>query len=89
VCLPLGAFDQVADFGLSEMRDSSTSMVAATGTFAWMSPEALRGEKIRKDADMYSYGVVVWECATRERPWANLEGKLIRSPAPPRLSPPA
>jgi serine/threonine protein kinase len=49
--------------------------VGATGTFAWMSPEALRGEEIGKDADLYSYGVVVWECATRDRPWANLQGK--------------
>jgi serine/threonine protein kinase len=75
----------MADFGLSEMRDSSTSVVAATGTFAWMSPEALRGEEIRKDADMYSYGVVMWECATRERPWANLQGKP-RPPVCPTLA---
>jgi hypothetical protein len=71
----VGSLTQVSGFGLSEVTDSSTSVVAATGTSAWMSPEALRGEEIRKDADMYSYGVVMWECATRERPWAHLQGK--------------
>jgi serine/threonine protein kinase len=55
------------------MVDSSSSLVTAQGTFAWMAPEALRGDAISKSADVYSFGVVAWECITKERPWTNLK----------------
>lgn len=42
---------------------------------AWMSPECLRGEVVNKQANVYSFGVVMWECWTRQRPWANLQGE--------------
>ena len=38
------------------------------GTFAWASPELLLGQRCSEKADIYAFGVVVWELATGERP---------------------
>jgi len=31
-------------------------------------PEVLRGEKYTEKCDIYSFGIVLWECVTRENP---------------------
>lgn len=38
------------------------------GTFAWAAPELLMGGRCSDKVDMYSFGVVLWELATCERP---------------------
>ena len=38
------------------------------GTFAWASPELLLGQRCSEKADIYAFGVVVWELATGQRP---------------------
>ncbi len=35
----------------------------------WMAPEVLRGEAYSEDADVYSFGVIVWEMLTGEIPY--------------------
>ena len=46
-----------------------------------MAPEVLRGEPFALEADVYSYGVILWECLTGRRPWAELESSLqVRQP---------
>ena len=39
------------------------------GTLRYMAPEIMRGEKYTTAADVYSYGVVLWELATLQRPF--------------------
>ena len=38
------------------------------GTFAWAAPELLMGGRCSEKVDIYSFGVVLWELATCERP---------------------
>ena len=38
------------------------------GTFAYAAPEMLMGEKWNEKADVYSFGVLLWELATSEIP---------------------
>ena len=37
-----------------------------------MAPEVLRSEPYGEKADVYSYGVVLWEMLTAQLPWADL-----------------
>ncbi|KAK6126287.1 hypothetical protein DH2020_039992 [Rehmannia glutinosa] len=38
----------------------------------WMAPEVLRDEPSNEKADVYSFGVILWELATLQQPWDNL-----------------
>lgn len=42
------------------------------GTYNWMAPEVLRGDKYEESSDVYSFGVVCWEIITEKIPWQNL-----------------
>ena len=45
------------------------------GTAFWMSPECLLGLPNTAAADIYSYGVVVYECLTRRAPYSDEEAE--------------
>jgi len=69
---------KVSDFGFAKLKEESQSLVSSIGgTFAWMAPEALRGEQINAKADVYSFGVVLWELMTNQIPWADLNSLQI------------
>lgn len=40
---------------------------------AWTAPEIFQGGIYSEKADVYAYGVILWELLTREKPW---DGKL-------------
>ncbi|MDX1582480.1 MAG: protein kinase [Thermoanaerobaculia bacterium] len=74
---------RILDFGLAkafeteesdeDFTNSPTMVRAAThagvilGTAAYMSPEQARGKKVDKRADIWSFGVVLWEMLTGKR----------------------
>ena len=72
---------KIADFGIS--KDSSPgntkvqtkTLVNPLGTPAWSAPEVLRHTPNLDpySADVWSFGVVVWEVVTREVPWAGCD----------------
>ncbi|MGH9256483.1 MAG: protein kinase domain-containing protein [Vicinamibacterales bacterium] len=101
---------KILDFGLAMMRPDSTEAASArpteavtapgttVGTTAYMSPEQARGETVDARSDLWSLGVVLYEMATRVRPFDGattaviFEALLTRSPVPvrernPKVSP--
>ncbi|GAB4856402.1 copper transport protein ctr1 [Ancistrocladus abbreviatus] len=64
---------KVCDFGLSRLKANTfLSSKSAAGTPEWMAPEVLRDEQSNEKSDVYSFGVILWELATLEPPWNNL-----------------
>jgi serine/threonine protein kinase len=43
-----------------------------------MAPEVLRSEPYNEKADVYSYGVVIWETLTGEMPWEQMHPMQVR-----------
>ncbi|KAL9688939.1 hypothetical protein QQ045_033366 [Rhodiola kirilowii] len=64
---------KVGDFGLSQLK-LETYLLTKTGkgTPQWMAPESLRHEPSDEKSDVYSYGVILWELATGNVPWEDL-----------------
>jgi len=60
---------KIGDFGLSRHIDHATITLGPAGTPAWSAPEVLRGDKYELSADVYSYGVCLWELTTRKTPF--------------------
>lgn len=71
---------KIADFGLSRVNDTDM-MTGILGTFVyflilyikhWMAPEIFESKPYSNKADIYSFGVVIWEICCRETPYKNL-----------------
>lgn len=66
---------QVADFGLSGLsgHQGAPGGVNACGTVAYSAPEALAEEGTAEQAaDVYSYGICMWQLAAGKRPYQDL-----------------
>jgi len=65
---------KVADFGLSRIKAhrKSSSMTGNCGTVQWMAPEVLANESYAEPADVYSFGIILWELLTRECPYEGM-----------------
>eukprot|EP01088_Endostelium_zonatum_P005733 TRINITY_DN175_c0_g1_i1.p1 TRINITY_DN175_c0_g1~~TRINITY_DN175_c0_g1_i1.p1 ORF type:complete len:367 (+),score=135.80 TRINITY_DN175_c0_g1_i1:124-1224(+) len=61
---------KVCDFGLarSAPNDSDRNLMTIVGTNEWMAPEVAMGENYALSADVFSYGMVLFEIITREKP---------------------
>ena len=99
---------KILDFGLAKLASAQDASDAPTaddhalltrpgamiGTIAYMSPEQVRGEDLDARTDLFSFGIVLYQMATRVLPfWGNTSGLITdailnRQPEPPtRLNP--
>jgi CheY-like chemotaxis protein len=83
---------KVMDFGVARLVEHTTVLTQAgmvVGTPAYMSPEQLLAEDVDGRSDLYSAGVVLYECLTGRLPFeaqtpVSLIAKLLHDqPAPP------
>lgn len=49
------------------------SRAGVEGTVEYCAPEVLRGQPFSEKADVWSFGVVLWEMLERRRPYADAE----------------
>jgi len=71
---------KVCDFGLARSAPSDedggggggggggNNLMTIVGTNEWMAPEVAMGENYDKSADVFSYGMVIYELITRDKP---------------------
>jgi tetratricopeptide (TPR) repeat protein/tRNA A-37 threonylcarbamoyl transferase component Bud32 len=89
---------KILDFGLAKLRQPAAETAATqgtlesraiTGTLAYMAPEQLCGETVDARTDIHAAGMVLYEMATGQRPFAEVESALLigailhRPPRPP------
>ncbi|XP_024526089.1 serine/threonine-protein kinase STY8 isoform X2 [Selaginella moellendorffii] len=60
---------KVADFGVARIQDQDGIMTAETGTYRWMAPEVLGHSHYDQKADVFSFGVLLWELLTKKVPY--------------------
>lgn len=68
----------ICDFGMSRLRPSDDSiMTGSVGTTQWAAPEVLNSEKYCEKADVYSYGILLWELLTHDIPFRGLKNVQV------------
>ncbi|KAG8468911.1 hypothetical protein KFE25_007429 [Diacronema lutheri] len=60
---------KVSDFGAARVRSSAHIETARIGTCRWMAPEVLRQRPHDERADAFSFGIVLYELASRRLPY--------------------
>jgi serine/threonine protein kinase len=61
---------KINDFGLSKIfnsNDVNKNGSDCIGTVQWMAPEVIKKNKYTNKCDVYSFGIIMWEIATRKK----------------------
>ena len=62
----------ISDFGMSRPADDKNEKTLY-GVIPFVAPEVLRGEKFTKAADVYGFGMIMWEILSGEPPFIDRE----------------
>ncbi len=85
-----GAGDALQTIAQTMEAPLSTPGVAM-GTVPYMAPEQVRGEAVDARADLFSFGILLYELVTGRRPfagktWADVSSSILRDAPPPILA---
>src|SRR5262249_55959097 len=89
VLLTSAAAAKLSDFGLSMLAEVGDDSGMIRGTPNYMSPEQCRARRLDHRTDLYSLGVVLYECVTGSTPFQGQPMSVIAqhasaTPQPPR-----
>ena len=68
---------KLSHFGLSTSLKKITEKKICSDNFAYMAPEIMLEKTYTKSADIFSYGMILWELITCQTPYANLKKEEI------------
>jgi len=71
-----GEHAKVGDVGLA-VGIGKGELKGAVGTYSWMPPEMMKGQAYTEKADVYSYGLVLYEMVTGKLPFAGMQAQQI------------
>ncbi|XP_020589176.1 serine/threonine-protein kinase STY46-like [Phalaenopsis equestris] len=63
---------KVADFGVACVKTQPGIMTAETGTYRWMAPEVIEHKPYDHKADVFSFGIMMWELLAGKLPYESL-----------------
>lgn len=66
---------KLTDFGASTIM--APTMSQGIGSIMWMAPEVLHSKDYSEKADIYSFGIVLWEILERDLPYPNMRSYQI------------
>ncbi|KAJ4463059.1 putative mitogen-activated protein kinase kinase kinase YODA [Paratrimastix pyriformis] len=66
---------KVADFGVARLGNQHPT--TSGGTLAWAAPEVIMEERPTLMSDVWSFGVCVWELATRKKPYDGIHPQQL------------
>jgi len=67
---------KIGDFGFSRIKADNHTMTMC-GTVAWTAPEIFQGSLYSEKADVYSYGIILWEIIFRKKPWDGMHSMRV------------
>jgi serine/threonine protein kinase len=68
---------KVGDFGLSRAKEVQYTMTGQCGTFQWMSPEVMQSQRYTEKADVFSFGIILWEVLFRQVPYQGMNSVQV------------
>lgn len=63
---------KVTDFGVACFESEASVVTDDVGTYRWMAPEMISSKHFSRKADVYSFGIVLWELLTGHVPFEDL-----------------
>lgn len=77
--LTLGGVVKLIDFGLARVVENASpdsddlyEMSGETGSLRYMAPEVASGNSYNQKADVYSFGIILWELNSYEKPFEGM-----------------
>lgn len=70
-------FIKITDFGVARILDAEIGLTGQMGTLHWMAPEVISNQPYSLEADIYSYGICMWEVIAREVPYNGTNAMTI------------
>lgn len=69
---------KLSDFGYARYKSYKNESIVSKENYYWMAPEVLRGETYEEPADVYSYGIILYEILTGKIPYQNRSFTQVR-----------